>query len=76
MSQPYAAGSLVATVAAASWQKAFIPYTLDGGAPTEYGYGWMLDEIKVRPPSAMAAASTAFAPSRCGCRPRTCTLRS
>lgn len=65
MSQPYAAGSLVSTVddlarwdaavssgkllTAASWQKAFTPYTLDGGAPTKYGYGWMLDKIKGEP---------------------------
>ena len=65
MSQPYAAGSLASTVddlarwdaavssgkllKAASWQKAFAPYTLDGGAPTKYGYGWMLDKVQGAP---------------------------
>ena len=65
MSLPYAAGSLVSTaddlarwdaavssgklLKAASWQKAFTPYTLDGGAPTKYGYGWMLDKVQGAP---------------------------
>ena len=65
MSQPYAAGALVSTVddlarwdaavssgkllTAASWRKAFTAYTLDGGAPTKYGYGWMLDQIQGAP---------------------------
>ena len=65
MSQPYAAGSLVSTIddlarwdvavssgkllKAASWQKAFTAHTLDGGAPTRYGYGWMLDKVQGAP---------------------------
>ncbi len=56
MSQPYAAGSLIATVddlakwdaaiAAGkllkpeSWKRAFTPYTLTDGSKTTYGYGW------------------------------------
>jgi CubicO group peptidase (beta-lactamase class C family) len=56
MTQPYAAGSLVSTVddlarwdaavssgkllKAASWQRAFTPYTLSSGSSTGYGYGW------------------------------------
>jgi D-alanyl-D-alanine carboxypeptidase len=56
MTQPYAAGSLVSTVddlarwdaavssgkllKAASWQRAFTPYTLSTGSSTDYGYGW------------------------------------
>jgi CubicO group peptidase (beta-lactamase class C family) len=56
MTQPYAAGSLVSTVddlarwdaavssgkllKAASWQRAFTPYTLITGSSTGYGYGW------------------------------------
>jgi CubicO group peptidase (beta-lactamase class C family) len=62
MSLPYAAGSLVSSVddlarwdaavssgkllKSASWQQAFTPYTLVGGAPTTYGYGWMLDKLR------------------------------
>ena len=65
MSQPYAAGSLVSTVddlarwdvavssgkllKAAGWQKAFTAHTLDGGAPTKYGYGWMLGTVQGAP---------------------------
>jgi CubicO group peptidase (beta-lactamase class C family) len=56
MTQPYAAGALVSTVddlarwdaavssgkllQAASWQRAFTPYTLSTGGSTGYGYGW------------------------------------
>jgi CubicO group peptidase (beta-lactamase class C family) len=65
MALPYAAGALVSTVddlarwdaavssgkllKAASWQQAFTPYTLDGGAPTKYGYGWMFDKVQGAP---------------------------
>ena len=56
MTQPYAAGALVSSVddlarwdaavsqgrllKAASWQRAFTPYTLADGKSTGYGYGW------------------------------------
>ena len=56
MTQPYAAGALVSTVddlarweaaigagkllRAATWRKAFTPYTLTDGKSTRYGYGW------------------------------------
>jgi CubicO group peptidase (beta-lactamase class C family) len=65
MALPYAAGSLVSTVddlarwdaavssgkllKAASWQQAFAPYTLVGGAPTRYGYGWMVGTVQGAP---------------------------
>jgi CubicO group peptidase (beta-lactamase class C family) len=65
MTQPYAAGALVSTVddlarwdqavwsgkllKPASWQKAFAPATLLGGAPTNYGYGWMLEKLQGEP---------------------------
>ncbi|MDL2356748.1 MAG: serine hydrolase [Pseudomonadota bacterium] len=65
MSQPYAAGALVSTVddlarwdgavssgkllTAASWQKAFTPYTLAGGGATGYGYGWQIDKLQGQP---------------------------
>ena len=65
MTQPYAAGALVSTVddlarwdqavwsgkllKPASWQKAFTPATLTGGAPTTYGYGWMLEKLQGEP---------------------------
>lgn len=56
MTQPYAAGSLLSTVddlalwdaalytdrpvKQASLARAFTPYVLKGGGPTDYGYGW------------------------------------
>ena len=65
MTQPYAAGALVSTVddmarwdeavwsgkllKAPSWQKAFTPAALVGGAPTSYGYGWMLEKLQGEP---------------------------
>jgi CubicO group peptidase (beta-lactamase class C family) len=65
MTQPYAAGSLVSTVddlarwdaavssgkllKAASWQRAFTPYTLADGASTNYGYGWSVGKLKGTP---------------------------
>lgn len=65
MTQPYAAGSLVSTVddlarwdqavwsgkllKAPSWQQAFRPAMLVGGAPTTYGYGWMLEKMQGEP---------------------------
>jgi D-alanyl-D-alanine carboxypeptidase len=65
MTQPYAAGALVSTVddlarwdqavwsgkllKPASWQKAFTPAKLVGGAPTTYGYGWMLEKLQGEP---------------------------
>ncbi|WP_296951776.1 serine hydrolase [uncultured Massilia sp.] len=58
MTQPYAAGAIVSTVddlarwdaavssgkllKAASWQRAFTPYTLASGKGTGYGYGWQV----------------------------------
>ncbi|MBL8516778.1 MAG: serine hydrolase [Betaproteobacteria bacterium] len=58
MTQPYAAGSLVSTVddlarwdaaitagklvKSATWKRAFTPYALNNGKPTDYGYGWQL----------------------------------
>jgi CubicO group peptidase (beta-lactamase class C family) len=65
MTQPYAAGSLVSTVddlarwdaavssgkllKAASWQRAFTPYTLADGASTKYGYGWSVGKLQGTP---------------------------
>lgn len=65
MTQPYAAGALVSSVddlarwdqavwsgkllKAPSWQKAFAPGTLAGGAHTTYGYGWMLEKLQGEP---------------------------
>jgi CubicO group peptidase (beta-lactamase class C family) len=65
MTQPYAAGSLVSTVddlarweaavgsgkllKSASWQRAFTPYTLSGGASTGYGYGWETGKLRGAP---------------------------
>lgn len=65
MTQPYAAGALVSTVddlarwnqalwsgkrlKAASWQKAFEPAGLVGGAATTYGYGWMPEKLQGEP---------------------------
>lgn len=65
MTQPYAAGALVSTIddlarwdqavwsgkllKAPSWQQAFRPATLVGGAPTAYGYGWMLEKLRGEP---------------------------
>jgi CubicO group peptidase (beta-lactamase class C family) len=62
MTQPYAAGSIVSTVddlakwdaavssgrllKAASWQRAFTPYTLAGGKRTGYGYGWQVASLR------------------------------
>lgn len=62
MTQPYAAGALVSTVddmarwdaavssgkllKAASWQQAFTPAVIPGGAPTNYGYGWQLGTLR------------------------------
>jgi D-alanyl-D-alanine carboxypeptidase len=62
MTQPYAAGSLVSTVddlarwdaaisqgkllKAASWQRAFTPYTLASGKSTGYGYGWEMGKLQ------------------------------
>jgi CubicO group peptidase (beta-lactamase class C family) len=62
MSQPYAAGSLVSNVddmarwdaavssgkllRSASWQRAFTPYVLSGGAATNYGYGWEIGKLQ------------------------------
>ncbi len=62
MTQPYAAGSIVSTVddlatwdaavssgkllKAASWQRAFTPYTLAGGKRTGYGYGWQVSTMQ------------------------------
>jgi len=62
MSQPYAAGSLVSNVddmarwdaavssgkllRSASWQRAFTPYVLSGGASTNYGYGWEIGKLQ------------------------------
>jgi D-alanyl-D-alanine carboxypeptidase len=62
MTQPYAAGSLVSTVddlarwdaavssgkllKAASWQRAFTPYTLSSGSSTGYGYGWETGKLR------------------------------
>lgn len=62
MTQPYAAGSLVSTVddlarwdaaiangkllKAASWRRAFTPYTLASGKPTDYGYGWEMGKLQ------------------------------
>jgi CubicO group peptidase (beta-lactamase class C family) len=61
MTQPYAAGSLVSSVddlarwekaitggkllTAASWKKAFTPYTLADGSSTGYGYGWEIGRL-------------------------------
>lgn len=61
MTQPYAAGSLVSSVddlarwenaiaagkllKAASWKKAFTPYTLTNGKSTGYGYGWEIGSL-------------------------------
>ena len=65
MTQPYAAGALVSTVddltrwnaaigagkllKAATWRKAFAPYTLADGSSTRYGYGWGLDDWQGAP---------------------------
>jgi CubicO group peptidase (beta-lactamase class C family) len=65
MTQPYAAGSLVSTVddlarwdaavssgkllKAASWQRAFTPYTLSTGSSTGYGYGWEAGTLRGAP---------------------------
>jgi CubicO group peptidase (beta-lactamase class C family) len=65
MSQPYAAGALVSSIddlarwdaavssgkllKAASWQQSFTPYTLVGGAPTDYGYGWRVGKVQGAP---------------------------
>ena len=65
MTLPYAAGALVSTVddlarwdqavwsgkllKPASWQQAFTPARLVGGAPTTYGYGWMLEKLQGEP---------------------------
>jgi D-alanyl-D-alanine carboxypeptidase len=62
MTQPYAAGAIVSTVddlarwdaavssgkllKAASWQRAFTPYTLTTGKKTDYGYGWHLGTLQ------------------------------
>lgn len=61
MTQPYAAGALVSNVDdlarwdqaitdgkllnAASWKKAFTPYTLANGKSTGYGYGWEIGKL-------------------------------
>lgn len=65
MTLPYAAGSLLSTVAdlytwtkavhahqlvsAKSLQKAFSPYKLNNGEESDYGYGWSLSKIYDRP---------------------------
>ena len=65
MSQPYAAGSLISTVddlatwdasisagallKAESWKKAFTPYVLKQGEPTNYGYGWSIGQLEGSP---------------------------
>lgn len=65
MTQPYAAGAIVATVddlakwdtaiaggkllKAASWQRAFTPYTLADGKSTGYGYGWHMSALRGAP---------------------------
>ena len=65
MTLPYAAGSLMMTVAdlntwiqaihseklisRASLDKAFMPYTLNDGTETEYGYGWSMGGIQGMP---------------------------
>ncbi|MDX2220526.1 MAG: serine hydrolase [Burkholderiales bacterium] len=62
MTQPYAAGSLVSTVddlarwdaaitagkllKPASWKRAFTPYVLNNGKPTDYGYGWQIRKFQ------------------------------
>ena len=62
MSQPYAAGSLASTVGdLARWdaalytgrllktetlERAFAPYRLNDGSPTEYGYGWGVFDVQ------------------------------
>lgn len=62
MTQPYAAGSLVSTVddlarwdaaitagkllKPASWKRAFTPYVLNNGKPTEYGFGWQIRKFQ------------------------------
>lgn len=62
MTQPYAAGSLVSTVddmarwdaaitagkllKPANWKRAFTPYVLNNGKPTDYGYGWQVRKFQ------------------------------
>ncbi len=64
MTQPYAAGSLVSTVAdlarwdaslyterllkKASLERAWTPYVLKNGKPTGYGYGWGVSKLRGR----------------------------
>jgi D-alanyl-D-alanine carboxypeptidase len=64
MTQPYAAGSLVSTVAdlarwdaslyterllkTASLERAWTPYVLKSGKPTGYGYGWGISKLRGR----------------------------
>lgn len=65
MTQPYSAGSLVASVDdLAAWDaalygekllkqssltKAWTPYETKDGKPTTYGYGWVVDQLRGRP---------------------------
>lgn len=58
MTQPYAAGSIVSTaddlarwdaaitagklLKPENWKRAFTPYVLNSGKPTDYGYGWQI----------------------------------
>ena len=76
MTQPYAAGALVSTVddlarwdaaitggkllKAASWQRAFTPYTLTTGTKTDYGYGWELGTLRGQPEIRHGGAITGF----------------
>jgi CubicO group peptidase (beta-lactamase class C family) len=76
MTQPYAAGALVSSVddlarwdaaiaggkllKAASWQRAFTPYTLTTGTKTGYGYGWEISTLRGRPEIAHGGAITGF----------------
>ncbi len=65
MTQPYAAGSIISTVgdqfiwiqairdnkliSEASKQKAWTPTTLPDGSSTNYGFGWMMNEVNGSP---------------------------
>jgi D-alanyl-D-alanine carboxypeptidase len=75
-SKTYAAGALVSTVddlarwdaaiasgkllKAASWQRMFTPYTLAGGANTNYGYGWETGKLQGAPMVAHGGNTNGF----------------
>ena len=76
VSQVYAAGGLVSNVndmavwddavasgkliSAASWARAFTPYTLADGSTCEYGYGWEIGTLQQRPMLAHGGGITGF----------------